>query len=71
MNKRIGFACKWINNPTEIDGMKINAVDRDLNTGSTTVRWLREHPQEGEVLTIFLPLAAKRPEEKLEEKPED
>jgi len=41
MNKRIGFACKWINNPTEIDGMKINAVDRDLNTGSTTVRWLR------------------------------
>ena len=48
MNKRIGFACKWINNPTEIDGMKINAVDRDLNTGSTTVRWLREHPQEAE-----------------------
>ena len=28
---------------------------------------VREHPQEGEVLTIFLPLAAKRPEEKLED----
>jgi UV DNA damage repair endonuclease len=28
--------------------MKINARDRDLNTGATTVRWLREHPQEAE-----------------------
>ena len=48
MIKRLGFACKWINDPSEVDGMKINAVDRDLNTGSTTVRWLREHPQEAE-----------------------
>jgi hypothetical protein len=46
MIKRIGFACKWINDPAEVNGMKINARDRDLNTGSTTVRWLREHPQE-------------------------
>ena len=48
MIKRIGFACKWINDPAEVNGMKINARDRDLNTGSTTVRWLREHPQEPE-----------------------
>jgi UV DNA damage endonuclease len=48
MTKRIGFACKWINDPSEVDGMKINARDRDLNTGATTVRWLREHPQEAE-----------------------
>ena len=48
MSKRIGFACKWINDPSEVNGMKINARDRDLNTGSTTVRWLREHPQEAE-----------------------
>ena len=48
MVKRIGFACKWINDPSEVNGMKINARDRDLNTGSTTVRWLREHPQEAE-----------------------
>ena len=47
-HKRLGFACKWINDPSEVDGMKINAVDRYLNTGSTTVRWLREHPQEAE-----------------------
>jgi len=37
MIKRIGFACKWINDPAEVNGMKINARDRDLNTGSTTV----------------------------------
>ena len=48
MTKRIGFACKLINDPSEVDGMKINARDRDLNTGATTVRWLREHPQEAE-----------------------
>ena len=48
MTNRIGFACKWINDPSEVNGMKINARDRDLNTGATTVRWLREHPQEAE-----------------------
>ena len=39
--KRIGFACKWINDPSEVNGMKINAQDRELNTGSTTVAWLK------------------------------
>ena len=47
-HRRLGFACKWINDPEEVNGMKINARDRDLNTGATTVRWLREHPQEAE-----------------------
>jgi UV DNA damage repair endonuclease len=47
-HRRLGFACKWINDPEEVNGMKINAKDRDLNTGATTVRWLREHPQEAE-----------------------
>jgi len=28
--------------------MKVNAVDRDLNGRSTTMRWLREHPLEAE-----------------------
>jgi len=46
--KRIGFACKWLNDPTECGGMKVNAVDRDLNGRSTTMRWLREHPAEAE-----------------------
>jgi UV DNA damage repair endonuclease len=48
MIKRIGFACKWLNDPAECGGMKVNAVDRDLNGRSTTMRWLREHPAEAE-----------------------
>jgi UV DNA damage repair endonuclease len=48
MKKRIGFACKWINDPSEVGGMKVNAADRDLNGRSTTMRWLREHPAEAE-----------------------
>lgn len=48
MIKRIGFACKWINDPSEVGGMKVNAADRDLNGRSTTMRWLREHPAEAE-----------------------
>ena len=46
--KRLGFACKWLNDPSECGGMKVNAVDRDLNGRSTTMRWLREHPAEAE-----------------------
>jgi hypothetical protein len=46
--KRIGFACKWLNDPSECGGMKVNAKDRDLNGRSTTMRWLREHPEQAE-----------------------
>ena len=46
--KLIGFCCKWLNDPSECGGMKVNAVDRDLNGRSTTMRWLREHPAEAE-----------------------
>ena len=46
--KRISFCCKWLNDPSECGGMKVNAVDRDLNGRSTTMRWLREHPLEAE-----------------------
>ncbi len=45
---RIGFACKWLNDPSECGGMKVNAKDRDLNGRSTTMRWLREHADEAE-----------------------
>ena len=48
MIKRIGFACKWINDPSECGGLKANTVDRDLNGRSTTMRWLREHKSEAE-----------------------
>ena len=48
MIKRIGFACKWINDPSEVAGLNPSSVDRDLNGRSTTMRWLREHPAEAE-----------------------
>ena len=44
----IGFACKWINDPSEVAGLKPSSVDRALNGRSTTMRWLREHPLEAE-----------------------
>jgi UV DNA damage repair endonuclease len=46
MIKRIGFACKWINDPSEVNGMKINAADRDLNTTTTTVAWLNRQTKD-------------------------
>ena len=48
MTKKIGFCCKWLNDPSECGGMKVNAKDRDLNGRSTTMRWLREHKSEAE-----------------------
>ena len=48
MTKKIGFCCKWLNDPSECGGMKVNAQDRDLNGRSTTMRWLREHRDEAE-----------------------
>lgn len=40
VTKRIGFACKWLDDPSETANMKINARNRELNTGTTTVAWL-------------------------------
>ena len=48
MTTRIGFCCKWLNDPSETGGMKVNAKDRDINGRSTTMRWLREHADEAE-----------------------
>jgi UV DNA damage endonuclease len=45
---RIGFCCKWIDHPDECAGRKPTSESRDLNGRSTTMRWLREHPEEAE-----------------------
>jgi UV DNA damage endonuclease len=45
---RIGFCCKWLSDPSECGGMKVNASNRELNGRSTTMRWLREHKSEAE-----------------------
>jgi len=37
---KIGFACKWIDTPDQIDGIKPKDDCKQYNTGSTTVAWL-------------------------------
>lgn len=39
MNK-IGFACKWIDTPDQVDGIKPKDDARKYSTGTTTVAWL-------------------------------
>lgn len=45
---KVGFCCKWLEDSDEVAGMKVNASNRELNGRSTTMRWLREHPEEAE-----------------------
>jgi UV DNA damage repair endonuclease len=45
MNK-IGFACKWIDRPDQVDGIKASDDAKALNTGSTTVAWLNRQSRE-------------------------
>ena len=46
MTKRIGFACKWIDHPTQIDGIKPKDDCKKYNTGSTTVAWLNRQTKD-------------------------
>lgn len=43
---RIGFACKWINDASEIDGIPPKSPTRDLNTRATTVAWLNRQTKD-------------------------
>jgi UV DNA damage repair endonuclease len=38
--KRIGFACKWIDRPDQVNGIKPKDDAKKYNTGTTTVAWL-------------------------------
>lgn len=40
MIKRIGFCCKWIDTPEQVNGIKPKDAAKKYNTGSTTVTWL-------------------------------
>jgi len=40
MTKRIGFACKWIDHPDQVNGIKPKDDAKKYNTGGTTVAWL-------------------------------
>ena len=46
MTKRIGFACKWIDGPSQINGIKQTDTARQYNTGTTTVAWLNRQSRE-------------------------
>jgi len=46
MTKKIGFACKWIDNPMQVNGIKPNDDAKKYNTGSTTVAWLNRQSVE-------------------------
>ena len=45
MLKRIGFACKLIDGPSQIDGVKQTDPCKIYNTGTTTVAWLNRQSQ--------------------------
>jgi UV DNA damage repair endonuclease len=44
--KRIGFACKWIDGPSQINGIDQKDNCKQYNTGSTTVAWLNRQTRE-------------------------
>ena len=44
--KRIGFACKWIDHPGQTKGIGPKDDAKQLNTGSTTISWLRRQTTE-------------------------
>ncbi len=46
MIKRIGFACKWIDHPGQVDGIKPKDDCKKYNTGSTTVAWLNRQSKD-------------------------
>jgi UV DNA damage repair endonuclease len=43
--KRIGFACKLIDGPSQINGIKQDDNCKQYNTGTTTVAWLNRQSQ--------------------------
>jgi UV DNA damage repair endonuclease len=46
LTKRIGFACKWIDRPDQVDGIKPKDECKIYNTGSTTVAWLNRQTKQ-------------------------
>ncbi|CAB4133463.1 Uve UV damage repair endonuclease [uncultured Caudovirales phage] len=43
---KIGFACKWIDNPNQVNGIKPKDDAKIYNTGTTTVAWLNRQTRE-------------------------
>jgi UV DNA damage repair endonuclease len=43
---KIAFACKWIDHPDQVDGIKPKDDCKKYNTGSTTVAWLNRQSKQ-------------------------
>ena len=43
---RIGFACKWIDYPEQVNGIKPKDDAKKYNTGTTTITWLNRQTRE-------------------------
>ena len=43
---KIGFACKWIDNPDQVNGIKATDDAKQYNTGGTTVAWLNRQTRD-------------------------
>ena len=43
---KIGFACKWIDRPDQVDGIKATDDAKQYNTGTTTISWLNRQSKE-------------------------
>jgi len=46
MTKRIGFACKWIDTPEQINGIRATDPAKQYNTNTTTMTWLKRQSRE-------------------------
>jgi UV DNA damage endonuclease len=46
MIKRIGFACKWIDNAGQVDGIGPKDDAKQYNTGGTTISWLNRQDKD-------------------------
>jgi UV DNA damage endonuclease len=44
--KRIGFACKWIDHPHQVDGIHKDDDAKQYNTGTTTISWLNRQSRD-------------------------
>lgn len=42
MNKKIGFCCKWIDTPAQVNGIKPTDSCKKYTTGTTTITWLNK-----------------------------
>jgi len=44
--KRIGFACKWIDSPHQVNGIHKDDDAKQYNTGTTTISWLNRQSRD-------------------------